>query len=253
MLIPEHAIQEIEELICNLKMKYGGTTDSPLHCRELFHNDARSKSKWAHISEQSAIELCGDILRGIAKFEPKYLLGFIPSEYYPKRFRLIGKNGHPDLVHNVDTKWLTLWAYFRIAAILDPVEIITPHNPILNPRPRNLPFWRMISKRSEPGMKVRKVFLDRESQKIRWFSKSFKWTTVAKELVIETPAFKSHLPIEETLQDKHLLIELADIFTYSNARALSQGREIVYRDFQGEVYVQVICGEGEEIILGGTN
>ena len=40
-----------------------------------------------------------------------------PRLPYPKRFRLKGKKGFADVTHKVDEKWLTLWAYFRIAAL----------------------------------------------------------------------------------------------------------------------------------------
>lgn len=251
VLIPESAIKTVLEMLTKIKIKYGGSSDSPLHCRELFSGHARQKSKWSHLNEHQAIELCGDVLRELSIFEPKYLLGHIPSAYYPKRFRLRGKNGHPDIVHNIDEKWLTLWSYFQIASLLDPAEIDEPSDPAIIARPLNLPFWQMLVIREEQGLRVRKVFLDRENTKIRWFSKSFQWTTIAKELVIEKPIGRSYLPIEIGVEEKHPLLELADIFTYSVARDMSQGKPLVYQNFTADVHVQLLWGEGEEIILGG--
>lgn len=249
-LIPESVVKQAEDLVIAQKLRYGGTPETPLHCRELFSYDARKKSGWSHLSKDQAVEMCGHILRELASLQPKYLMGHIPSTYYPKRFRLKGKNGHPDLVHNIDKKWLALWTYFHIAALLDPVEIQKPDDPISNPRPRNLPFWQMVMRRSEPGLRVRKVFLDREHSDIRWFSKSFKWETVAKELVVENLAGASHLPLVMAKEEKHVLLEVADIFVYSVARSMSCGQPLEYRNFFAEVYVKLLWGLGEEIVLG---
>lgn len=253
VLIPEGAIQLAQEMVARIKAEYGGAPNIPLHCRELFSGHARAKSGWAHIDEATAIELCGDVLRELKAFEPKYLLAHIPAVDYPKRFRLIGKNGHPDLVHDLDEKWLTLWSYFQIAALLDPAEIVEPSDPTVTPRPRNLPFWQMVVKRTDPGIRVRKIFLDRENTKIRWFSKSFQWSSVAKEFVIESPAGRSHLPVETAQEGKHTLLEVADVFLYSVARTISSGKSIEYRHFSADVHVELFQGIGEEIVLGGIN
>lgn len=253
VLLPEAAITQTQQTIEAIKLRYGGSAEAPLHCRELFSGHARAKSLWAHISEAEAIALCGDVLRAVGAFQPKYLLGHIPSTYYPKRFRLRGKNGHPDLVHDLDEKWLLLWSYFHIAALLDPIDIIEPPDPIKASRPRNLPFWRMVMRRDDPGLRVRRVLLDRENTNIRWFSKSVKWVSVAKEMVIERPIGRSYLPVECAKDFKHPLLDLADIFVYSTGRSLSQGRQLEYSDFSAEVHVKLLWGTGEEIILGGTN
>lgn len=253
VLFPERTIIQVQRTIETVKEQYGGHASTPLHCRELFGYHARAKSPWAHISEKDAIALCGDVLRAVSKFEPKYLLGHVPSAYYPKRFRLLGKNGHPDLVHDLDEKWLLLWSYFRIAALLDPVEIVEPKDPTKTPRPRNLPFWQMVVKRADPGLRVCQVVLDREETKIRWFSKSFQWVSVAKEIVIESPMGRSYLPIEPASDVKHPLLDVADIFAYSVGRSLSQGRPLEYSDFSANVHVELLWGTGEEIVLGNAN
>lgn len=249
ILIPEQSIQPIQAQLDELKRKYKGVAKSRLHCRELFHSHARKKSCWAHLSEQEVVKLCGDALKIVSATQPIYLLSFIPREHFPKKFRLIGKNGHPDLIHEIDEKWLTLWAYHGIAASLDPVTIVKPPDYKTIPRARNLPFWQKIVVRNQLGIKVSKIFLDREQTNIRWFSKTFQWITVAKELVIRTPWFESFLPLEVMGNDKHPLIDLADIFTYSQSRFFSQ-KEIIFEGFFGDVDVMILGSEGEEIVFG---
>ncbi len=116
VLVPERAIEQLQGGLSAIKLKHGGTENASIHCRELFSGDARQKTPWAHLSEQQVMALCGDTLLELKAHEPKFLLAHFPSACYPKRFRLRGKNGHSDLVHELDDKWLTLWTYFRIAS-----------------------------------------------------------------------------------------------------------------------------------------
>lgn len=246
VLLPESAMEQAQRSIEAVKLKHGGKTDSPIHCRELFNHHAREKTEWKHLSDAQCMELCGDILRGISRFEPKHLLGYLPRQCFPKRFRLIGKNGHPDLIHDADSKCLTLWTFFRIAALLDPAEVVTP---IAAPRPNNYPSWTLVIQRTERGMRVRKVFLDREQTKVRWFSKSLQWISMARDLVIDGPLGRSNLPLQPAISEKHPLIDVADIFTYSIARQLTK-EAMAYPNLETEVHVEVLNWSGEELILG---
>lgn len=250
VLIPERSIYQFQNKLIELKVKYGGAPETPIHCREIFAEDARNKSGWKHLDLEAARDLCGDVLRDLETYSPKYLMAHMPSAHYPKRFRLIGKNGHRDLVHDIDQKWLTLWSYFNVAKLLDPAEIIEPTNQILTKRALNLPFWRMQVRRVEQGLRVRKVFLDREHTKIRWFSKSFQWTSVAKELVIVTPNGPSHLPVEIVQEKKHPLIDIADVFSYSAARSMYPENPLEYGNFKSEMYIEILPSTGEEFVLG---
>ncbi len=250
-LIPESRVEKIKKAIEDIKRKYGGNGEFSIHCRELFIDKARQKSQWAHLSYGDVVSLCGEILEAVGFSQPKYLLAYIPRAHYPKRFRLRGKDGHPDLVHDIDEKWLTLWAFFRVGGLLDPVDLIVPDDPRVKPRPRNLPFWNMVVKRVDPGLKVRRVYLDREKTKIRWFSKSMQWISVAKELVIENKDGSTYLPIIHATDKKSSLLDVADIFIYSIARELEGKRPIDYGRYCGEVLIEQMVDYGEEIVVGG--
>ena len=76
---------------------------------------------------------------------------------------------------------------------------------------------------------------------------------MAREMFIEGPAGSSYLPIEMAQETKHALLDVADIFVYSIARDLSQGRPLEYPRFSAEVLVELVHHEGEELILGGNN
>lgn len=246
VLFPEAEIEQVLLSLERVKVKHGGQAHSSVHCRELFNRSARDKSEWKHLTEAQVEVLCGDVLREIAQFRPKHLLGFLPRKRYPKRFRLIGKNGHRDLVHDVNSKWLTLWAFFRIAGLLDPAKIIEPSK---GPRPNNLPSWQMMICRTERGLRVSKVFLDREQTKVRWFSKSLQWISMAKDFVVEGPLGKSHLPIEADSFDKHPLLDVADVFTYSAGRHLTK-KPMNYAGLETEIHLETLNFHGDEMILG---
>jgi hypothetical protein len=251
VLVPELSIGRIEKEIEGVKEKFGGKDEFSIHCRELFNDEGRRKSPWHHLSYERVVSLCGEVLRVVGSSQPKYLLSYIPKAHYPKRFRLRGKNSHSDLVHGIDEKWLTLWAFFRIGGMLDPTDPSIPDDPTIKPRPRNLPFWNMVIKRAEPGLRVRKVYLDREDTKIRWFSKTVQWISVARELVVENRSGSTYLPIEHASDTKHSLLDMADIFVYSIARELGANKPIDYGQYCGEVHVEVMANRGEEIVVGG--
>lgn len=251
VLIPELNIGQIEKELGNIKDNFGGESGCPIHCRELFNVHARKKSMWSHLSNENVVALCGETLGMIQLYQPKYLLAYVPKAHYPKRFRLKGKNGHADLVHDIDEKWLTMWAFFRIGGYLDPLTPILPDDPKIKPRSLNRPHWNIVIKRTEPGFRVREVYLDREKTKVRWFSKSLQWISVARELVIENQNGQTYLPIVHPSVKKHLLLDIADIFTYSLAREFANNRSIDYDRFCGEVHVEKMVDFGQEIIAGG--
>ena len=86
---------------------------------------------------------------------------------------------------------------------------------------------------------------------MRWFSKSLQWISVARELVIENQNGPTHLPIEHPSAKKHMLVDIADIFTYSLARELASNKPIDYDRFCGEVLVEQMVDFGQELIVGG--
>jgi hypothetical protein len=252
-LIPESGIRDLEQKIIDVKLRHGGKPNSSVHCRELFGEHARVNTDWSHLSSDGAVSLCGAVLQATASFDPKYLAGFVPKAHYPKTFRLKGKLGSPDLVHDIDEKWLQLWAYFRVGALLDPVDLDVPEDPRVTPRPRNLPYWDMVIRRDDPGMRVSKVYLDREQTKIRWLSKSLQWISVAKALVIENKNGSSYLPIQPIATPKPPLLDIADVFTYSIGREFVEDRSIDYGHYCGQVLVDQVLNRGDEWVFGGES
>jgi hypothetical protein len=140
-----------------------------------------------------------------------------------------------------------------VGALLDPVDLDVPEDPRVTPRPRNLPYWDMVIRRDDPGMRVSKVYLDREQTKIRWLSKSLQWISVAKALVIENKNGSSYLPIQPIATPKPPLLDIADVFTYSIGREFVEDRSIDYGHYCGQVLVDQVLNRGDEWVFGGES
>ncbi len=252
VLLPEDHVLEVERKIGDLKKSYGGSIDTPIHCSQFFSPAGRARTKWAGLSNAQAVELCAEIFQVVASYSPKYVISHIPARGYPKRVRLVGKNGHADLIQQVDERWLTLQAFMSAAAFLDPADILMPTDPLVTPPllNKNKPSWRIHVRRVERGMRVRKIILDREQATIRWFSKAPKWSMIARDIVIEGPMGASHLPIEITKEKKHSLLEIADLFVYA-AVSKVRGDKPLRFDFSPRDLISKDQLFPEEVVLGG--
>lgn len=252
VLIPETNVAKTERSIGQIKMRYGGQPEPPIHCSQFFSPAGRSRTEWKELSNTDAINLCADILKAVAESSAKYLISHIPAGGYPKRVRLVGKNGHADSVQDVNERWITLQAFLAVALYLDPADIRVPADPVTTPSflKRNMPNWRVHARRVDRGLRVRKIFLDREQAKIRWFSKMPKWSVLAKDLVIEGPMGSSHLPIEVAGDSKHALLEVADLFVYAATKKVLGDLPLRY-DFPARDLIVHKSSFPEEVIFGG--
>jgi hypothetical protein len=221
VLIPENRVAAAESILIRAKEKYGGRQDSTIHCRTMFPGNQRSKSDWSHLDGEECGSMISEVLAELDSLQPLYVCTFWPRQHYPKTFRLKGKNGHSDLVHAIDDKWMVLWSFQHTATIFDPISISEPSNPLVTPSPKNKPYWRFVARRADRGPFVSAIHLDRDTTKVRWFSKTFQWETITRELVVETPRGASTLPFVELQEKRHPLIEIADIFVYTVSRQLS--------------------------------
>lgn len=250
MLVPAERVREAENILTNVKIHFGGVEASRLHCREIFGVSALQKSAWAHLNQAQVIELCGSALDEFRTLGVKYALGAMPIANYPRRFRLRGREGHADIVHDIDDKWRELWTYHRAAMMLDPVSLIPVAKPTITPSRKNQPWWRMQAQLVKPGFKVSKVYLDNESTKVSWFSKRFQWQTIARDFVIDGTLGPSFLPIhDQSNMTKHPLLDVADIFVWNVARAFGNSPIKLLAD-ETDVHTIICPPMGDEITLG---
>lgn len=195
VLVPSYVVSELELALEKVKVKFGVSPKAAIHCREIFNSCARSKGVWAHLTDERAIFLLRDCFLAARSFDVRYFVAFSPKGYFPQTLRLLGKNGHADIMHAIDKNWITLNLFQGLAKYFDPAEVLPVPNYGISPRANNEPYWQIIVKRNYRGAVVDQLYVDREQAKIRWFSKSFQWVTVAKDIVIEKPTGRSFLPI----------------------------------------------------------
>lgn len=61
--MPTDQVEKARDRVREIKLAYGGTEGTRLHCREMFAKDARAKSAWAHLTDEQAFAVCGEIAR----------------------------------------------------------------------------------------------------------------------------------------------------------------------------------------------
>jgi hypothetical protein len=250
VLVPTASARDLEKSIEQVKLRFGSAIDATIHCREIFNGAARAKGPWAHLTQDTAISLLRDSFLAANSYGVRYLVAFSPKAYFPRRLRLLGRNGHADLVHDIDKNWITLNLFQGLAGYLDPVTVSSPPDYLSSPRPLTEPFWQLIVRRKFPGLLVDRLYVDREQTKIRWFSKSFQWATVARDLVIEGPRGQSYLPIISPGKEKHPLLQLADMFVYALGRELT-GRQLQFgQAISNDVFLEIVGEESYEIVRG---
>ena len=251
VLIPESFIDDALSAVNQIKVKYGGTEASPIHCREMTSGHARAKSCWAHLQADDVFELFGAVLSTLEAYKPLFIAGLMPVDRYPTSFRLLGRNGHADLTHPIDDKWRELWVFKHTALMLRPVE----HIPVAPPpkrAPTNLPKWRFSGEVIQPGYIVSAVYIDREITKVRWFSKQLQWGEIARDMTVKGLSDESHLPIQLAAHDnKHPLLDVADIFAWHMGTVIG-GKERRLNSPLYEVQTVLVHSCKGEIILGGA-
>jgi hypothetical protein len=250
VLVPRHLVSAVATAIAQIKARYHVDARAEIHCHKLFHPIERARSPFSHLDDGAVLALLRDVFKTLNLFQPKYMVAMAPREFFPKQFRLLGKNGAPGYTHPIDQHWITLNLYQGLAGMLDPETIDPPPDYKTAPRPRSEPFWQVIVKREGQGPRVNCIHLDRARHKLRWFSKNLQWATVAKDLVVQTPRGSSFLPVQVADDQKHPLLEIADAFVYLQGRALG-GREVDLGELiSDDVFLQIVGERCDEVVRG---
>ena len=249
-LVPNTAVSELEVQIEAIKASFGVAKNQIIHCKELFNESARSKGFWSHLTINDATEFARRIFLSAKIFNPVYLIAVSLRENFPQRFRLLGRNGHPDLVHKIDEKWITLNLFQGLVGSFDPQQLLAPPEYSASGRPQNQPYWQVIVKREGPGLCVNEICIDSDITKIRWFSKSFQWNTLAKDIVVESPLGKTFLPIRSSSASVDPLLQLADLFVYFQGRAFGSREINLGEIISDDVQLHIVGEKCEEVVRG---
>lgn len=65
VIVPDEMLEIAKTILETVKVKFGGTQSARFHCREVFHNHARSKSDWAHLNSKEPYDLAFEITKSL--------------------------------------------------------------------------------------------------------------------------------------------------------------------------------------------
>jgi len=253
LLLPEAELEPVERAVNEIKVRYGASASTPLHCRELMSGHARQESAWAHLNVTQVNQLLGEVLSCLQFHHPVLLAGIMPVDNYPTNFRLLGRAGYDDLTHPINDKWRELWTFKHVALLMQPQTVIPVKESKARPASPNKPWWRFSGNVVAPGYTVSRVYIDRERTRVKWFSKQFQWGEIAKDMTVKGDFGESHLPIHLAEADeKHALLDIADIVAWYTCRLFSS-RPVEFQTPPYDVQTFLVTGYQGEIVLGGVD
>lgn len=171
--------------------KYGGTSQSKIHARELFSGQARKKTDWSHLSEQESAQLSIDLTAAIKSERASFSLGVVHTSTYPAQGIPDGLDIEGNQKYNpLETPLFYGFGFIAAAAGLGPFQEAIKRGAA----------YRL---NCDPITNAVKLFSD------------WKATQVVK--LFESSGMKPTPYIE-----KPQLLDAADLFAYAGARARSK-------------------------------
>lgn len=77
--IPVSRLDVIETILGDVKESFGAARSAIFHCRELFHEHARRKSEWAHLSSKDVYELAFELATRLSGNGIRTAIGHVNS------------------------------------------------------------------------------------------------------------------------------------------------------------------------------
>lgn len=185
LTIDRGSVEGIEDSLAVLKRRYGIPENARFHSREVFNGSARRKTPWAPLGAAAVFQFAREMATMVRSFHPILSLGAVSKVEYPSVFPGVGRRRTP-----TTTKHLAALA-FAAAAML-------------------------------PGMKIGSNFLtvwvDPDTTIVDWggartqSDRMYQW---------RDPKTGRQLAIHPCRDERPTLLEVADLFAYSSAHALS--------------------------------
>jgi len=184
-VIPVKSREVVEQKIFSLKEENGVPGNTEIHCKDIFHPIARTKTEWNNLDNEKIEGLLSAIAIIVRRSEGFFQIGFIDKRQWPKI--LPAEKDFPETP--VGDKLLCGFAF---QAAIAPLEgsIGTPNI---------------------------RLFIDYDQTKIPWFGKKRQahrnyrgWSGVSKQWIEPEPRPEQKPP----------LLELADIVAYVSTHAL---------------------------------
>jgi len=195
VIAPQTQVEEIETIIKEVKLSYRASPTVRFHCRQIFHHDTRRKSAWSHLSEIQCHQMATDLTVGLGGKGLLTTIGHLTSREARKVLPSVGQH------HEVEIENIKQLVPFAFVAAIGPVA--------LDPK-----FKKQI-----------KLWVDPDSSMVKWWGGN---RQAQRLLSIGEMNFELLKRVDEVvpqnLQTKETptLLEIADLLSYSSARALAK-------------------------------
>jgi len=77
VLVQSELLPAVEQALIDVKLAFGGTADSRIHCRQLFHPDARAKTDWRSLRTAEVFEMFCMLGNGLRMAGASFRVGHV--------------------------------------------------------------------------------------------------------------------------------------------------------------------------------
>lgn len=194
VIAPIESIEQVELALSKTKEKFGGSSASRIHCKELLHEGARKYTEWAHLSNEKAWELVLSVKDNLANLGLLTRIGYVEKGDLLPYIHSVGSIGEMMLTNE---KQLIPFAFYTATAQV-----------AMDPEYAGLC----------------KLWIDPNKDMIHWFnSKSQVGRLLHLNQIDLSRRSVSTVMTPENLisKEKPLLLDLADILAYTSSRVLN--------------------------------
>jgi hypothetical protein len=193
--VPVVRLENVEGILGDIKEAFGAARSTRIHCREIFHKDARRKSAWSHLSDRAALDLALAVTSRLAGLGIRTCIGQAQRPPVGQNIDGVGSIAGMTIT---DSKQLIPFAYLAAAAPL---------------------MW-------DPKFSARcKLWIEPSGDFIQWFGgqkRSLERLIQGNYLDEHTGEILERLVPENVIsRERPPLLDLADLLTYSSSRAIS--------------------------------
>lgn len=83
VVLHDFHMNPFQRFLVNLKLAYGVPSWAKLHCREVFNGDAKKKTGWKRLSETQVFQFSADVLTGLVASGASFFVGAVDKNEYP--------------------------------------------------------------------------------------------------------------------------------------------------------------------------
>ncbi len=86
VVVPDPNVTPAENLLSELKQRYGVDPQEEFHCKHAFHGDRRRKTQWKHLSEVKVLNFAEELISGLVTLPAWFIVGAALRSEIPVEF-----------------------------------------------------------------------------------------------------------------------------------------------------------------------